>query len=63
MNIMNDTLILKRFCGEEQYTLLRGTWSIDDGVLSIVLSFGSGINLHEDTEDMTEEPDWNLYFK
>ena len=57
-----NTLIIKRFCGEECYPLQNGTWSIDDNELSIEMNFGPGTNLHEDTAYLEEEPGWNLYF-
>lgn len=57
-----NTLIIRRFCGEEYYPLQNGTWSIDNGKFSVEMNFGLGTNLHEDTADLDEEPSWSLYF-
>lgn len=57
-----NTLVIRRFCGEEYYPLQNGTWSIDNGKFSVEMDFGPGTNLHEDTADLDEEPNWNLYF-
>ena len=58
-----NTLILKRFCGEEYYRLQNASWSIWNGsVLCVEMWFAEGTNLHEDTEYLEEEPGWELYF-
>ena len=64
---MNDiklnTLILNRFCGEEYYSIQSASWSIWDGrTLCVEMWFEEGLNLHEDTDYLAQEPGWELYF-
>ncbi len=61
-NFLN-TLILKRFCGDEHYPLQSAVWSIWDGrVFGVEMYFDEGTDLHEDTEYLAQEPSWELYF-
>jgi hypothetical protein len=58
-----NTLILKRFCGEEYYPLEDAKWSIwNQTTFCLEMSFGEGSSLHEDTEELAESPLWELYF-
>lgn len=58
-----NTLILKRFCGEEYYPIASARWSIWDAeTFCVEMWFEEGRNLHEDTEELAESPGWELYF-
>ena len=58
-----NTLVLKRFCGNEYYPIDSANWSIDDSTtLGVEMWFKEGRNLHEDTEELAQEPVWELYF-
>ena len=58
-----NTLVLKRFCGEEYYPIDSAGWSIwNSTVLCVEMWFQEGRNLHEDTEYLAQEPGWELYF-
>lgn len=60
---MLNTLILKRFCGEEYYPLESASWSIwDSETFCVEMCFEEGRNLHEDTRELGESPCWELYF-
>ena len=56
-------LTLKRFCGDELYPLTSSKWFIIDNTLWINLTFSQGMQLHEDTEYLAEEPTWELSFE
>lgn len=58
-----DTLILKRFCGEEYYPLETAAWSVySNTTFCVEMQFAEGTNLHEDTAELDEMPGWELYF-
>ncbi len=60
---MLNTLIIKRFCGEEYYPIESAGWSIwDSTTFCVEMWFQEGRNLHEDTEELAQEPGWELYF-
>ncbi len=72
MKSTNETnyLVLKRFCGEEKYPVETAKWYIlegdgtwdDPSTLWLELTFGKGINLHEDTIELGAEPTWEVPF-
>lgn len=50
-----NTLILKRFCGEEYYPIESARWSIWDAeTFCVEMWFEEGRNLHEDTEELED---------
>lgn len=59
-------LVLERFCGQETYPLVKGTWNIfydealETPTLCIQLRAGRGTKLHQDTEGLNAEPWWEI---
>lgn len=68
MENKRDVLRLIRFNGEEQYPIIRATWSIyyDDELkkndLCILAEAGEGIVLNEDTKGSNVSPCWKLNY-
>ena len=60
---MLNTLILKRFCGDEYYPIESARWSIwEKTTFCVEIGFKEGTNLQEDTEYLAQKPLWELYF-
>lgn len=66
----NNFLILKRFCGNEKYTVKNPEWYIGKGdgtwddpdMLCLEIEFGKAVEKHEDTAWYEGEPGWEIYF-